>query len=103
MHNWPVDGLEKGLELDSKEASIFFHQLNLHGMDNAFRKLYEELHKTDKIKRSNILLLKLSRYERFLNTAYFFKGQLFSVENSGTCNLIKNDKHAKPSNQILKR
>ena len=24
--NWPVDGLERGLELDRKEASIFSHQ-----------------------------------------------------------------------------
>ena len=26
------------------EASMFYHQLKLHGMGNSFKKLYEELH-----------------------------------------------------------
>ena len=37
MSNLSVDSLERGLELERLEASMIFHQLKLHGMDNLFR------------------------------------------------------------------
>ena len=42
--DWTVDGLERGLELEQIEKSIFSHQLKQHGMDQSFKTLYEELH-----------------------------------------------------------
>ena len=44
MSDWSVDSLERGLELERIEESMFFNQLKMHGMDNSFKKLYEELH-----------------------------------------------------------
>ena len=44
MSDWSVDGLERGLELERIEASMFYNQLKLDGMDNSFKKLYKELH-----------------------------------------------------------
>ena len=42
--DWKIDGLERALELERIEESMFFHQLKLHGMDHSFKKLLEELH-----------------------------------------------------------
>ena len=42
--DWTVDGLERGLELEQIEKSMFFQQLKEHGMVQSFKKLYEELH-----------------------------------------------------------
>ena len=44
LFDWPIDSLERGLEMERIEASMSYHQLKLHGMDNLFKKLYEELH-----------------------------------------------------------
>ena len=43
ISDWSVDSLERGVELERIEKSMFFHQLKLHGMDHSFKKLYEEL------------------------------------------------------------
>ena len=45
ISDWPADGLERALELERIEGSMFFHQLKLHGMDHSFKQLIEELHK----------------------------------------------------------
>ena len=42
--DWTVDGLERGLELERIEKSMFFQQLKQHGMEQSFKTLYEELH-----------------------------------------------------------
>ena len=43
ISDWSVDGVERGVELERIENSMFFHQLKLHGMDQSFKQLYEEL------------------------------------------------------------
>ena len=43
MSDWMTDGLERALELERIEASMFFHQLKLHGMDHSFKLLIQEL------------------------------------------------------------
>ena len=39
-----VDALERCLELEQIEKSMFFQQLKQHGMEQSFKTLYEELH-----------------------------------------------------------
>ena len=41
--DWKVDGLERALELERIEESMFYNQIRLHGMDHSFKKLIEEL------------------------------------------------------------
>ena len=42
--DWKIDDLERALELEQIEESMFFNQIKLHGMDHSFKKLIEELH-----------------------------------------------------------
>ena len=42
--DWKIDGLERALELEQIEESMFYNQIRLHGMDHSFKKLIEELH-----------------------------------------------------------
>ena len=42
--DWTVDGLERGLELERIEKSMFFQQLKQHGMEQSFETFYKELH-----------------------------------------------------------
>ena len=42
--DWKIDGLERALELEQIEESMFYNQIKLHGMDHSFKKLIEELH-----------------------------------------------------------
>ena len=45
ISNWSVDSVERGVELERIEKSLFFHLMKLHSMDQSFKKLYyEELH-----------------------------------------------------------
>ena len=44
ISDWTVDGIERGVELERIENSMFFHQLKLHGMDHSFKQLFEDLH-----------------------------------------------------------
>ena len=37
ISDWLADGLERALELERIETSMFFHQLKLHGMDHSFK------------------------------------------------------------------
>ena len=43
ISDWLADGLERALELERIEASMFFHQFKLHRMDHSFKQLIEEL------------------------------------------------------------
>ena len=38
-----MDGIERGLELEWIESSLFYHQLKLRGIKNSFKELFELL------------------------------------------------------------
>ena len=63
--DWEPDGIERGLELERIEASLFYHQLKLHGMDNSFKELFSMLnemwdaHGIPYNKRYNLLLVEV--------------------------------------------
>ena len=42
--DWKIDGLERALELEQIEESMFFNQIKLHRMDHSFKILIEELY-----------------------------------------------------------
>ncbi len=44
ISDWSVDGLERAVEQERIENSMFFNQIKLHGIDQSFKQLYEDLH-----------------------------------------------------------
>ena len=65
ISDWAVDGIERGMELERIQNSMFFNQIKLHGMDHSFKQLYGDLHMAwDEYgipynKRKKLLLVKI--------------------------------------------
>ena len=63
--DWEPDGIERGLELERIEASLFYHQLKLYGLDNSFKELFSmlnemwDIHSIPYNKRYNLLLVEI--------------------------------------------